>query len=347
MSKPRLFVGSSLEQIAFARAVHRELDHDADVTVWDQDVFDLSKSALESLLELLHENDFFAFIFAPDDVARIRDREYQVTRDNVIFELGLALGALGPERTFILMPEGVDDLHLPSDLAGITAARYRRDRADGNVRSMVAPACDLIRQAMSNAGERRRPDRIAYRIGISGSMSVGKKTLANALREQLNSHPLVDQVVVLEDVGRKMIKAGRTADKRTNFDDYAAYFRQHLANLNSLRRVGCVLHVRTLFDTIAYAEVNGNFAGEWMEMSREMARLCAQQFDIYFYIPVEPHVKIVNDGIRSTDPLYRDQIDVSICKVIREFAPQFVELRGTVEERVRKALLTIETLHGK
>lgn len=55
--RSRVFVGSSREAIKISRAIQQELHDDFDVTVWDQDVFQLSFGALESLLGALEASD--------------------------------------------------------------------------------------------------------------------------------------------------------------------------------------------------------------------------------------------------------------------------------------------------
>ena len=120
MTKPTLFVGSSRENVGIAYAIQENLDNDVDVTVWDQGIFEAGHFNLESLQTSLERSDFGVFVCAPDDLTRIRGEDHRTVRDNVVFELGLFVGRLGRERTFILMPRGVDDLHIPTDLFGLS-----------------------------------------------------------------------------------------------------------------------------------------------------------------------------------------------------------------------------------
>jgi hypothetical protein len=46
----------------------------------------------------------------------------------------------------------MDELHLPSDLAGVTPATYDPDRQDGNLNAALGPACNQIRKAIQKAG---------------------------------------------------------------------------------------------------------------------------------------------------------------------------------------------------
>src|SRR5947209_10230063 len=128
--RPRIFVGYSTESLPLAYAVQENLDRDAEFTVWDQGNFTLSRYTLESLLDALERMDFAIFILTPDDLANIRGAEHHIARDNVLFELGLFIGRFGRTRSFLILPRGSNDFHLPTDLAGLTAVDYDPNRSD-------------------------------------------------------------------------------------------------------------------------------------------------------------------------------------------------------------------------
>src|SRR5574341_1777769 len=150
--KPKVFVGSSTESLEIAYALQENLEHDAEVTVWNQRIFDLSRTALYTLVDSLDNFDFGAFVLGPDDEAKIRGKEHQVPRDNVVLELGLLIGKLGKERAFLVVPVGQEDLHLPTDLLGLTPATFSPDREDKNINAALGPACNKIRKSMQKLG---------------------------------------------------------------------------------------------------------------------------------------------------------------------------------------------------
>jgi hypothetical protein len=122
MNKPRIFLGSSGEQAKLLEAIAQGLEDVADVEPWTT-TFNPGRSTLDRLVELSHEVDFAAFVFAQDDwTTTDASQSGQASpRDNVVFEAGLFGGALGIRRTFILH---ANDSKLPTDLLGLTSVRY-------------------------------------------------------------------------------------------------------------------------------------------------------------------------------------------------------------------------------
>lgn len=151
MRKPRLFIASSAESLSIAEAVNVNLDHDFEVTIWKNGTFKLSSSTIDDLVEKSSVVDFALFIFAPDDISTIRNRNEHVVRDNVIFEMGLFVGAIGKSRSFILKPRNVD-MHLPTDLLGVTPVDFDANRSDGDLVSATNKACSLIKSEVERLG---------------------------------------------------------------------------------------------------------------------------------------------------------------------------------------------------
>lgn len=149
--KPRLFIASSAESLSIAEAVNVNLDHDFEVTIWKNGTFKLSSSTIDDLVEKSSTVDFALFIFAPDDITSIRSRKEHVVRDNVIFEMGLFVGAIGKSRSFILKPRNVE-MHLPTDLLGVTPADYEAIRSDNDLVSATNRACSLIKSEVERLG---------------------------------------------------------------------------------------------------------------------------------------------------------------------------------------------------
>ena len=102
MGKPSLFIGSSTEGLEFARALRDLLVHDAEVTLWNEGLFSLGNTFIETLVNSLPRFDFAVLVLTPDDLVKSREVDLLGPRDNVLFELGLFMGRRGRSRTFIL-----------------------------------------------------------------------------------------------------------------------------------------------------------------------------------------------------------------------------------------------------
>ncbi|MDS0850505.1 TIR domain-containing protein [Burkholderia cenocepacia] len=149
--KPRAFIGSSVEGLSIAYAVQQNLVHQVETTVWDQGIFNLSSTTIESLTATLSEVDFGIFVFSPDDTTTIRGETNSSVRDNVLFEMGLFIGKLGRDRVFFLVPEK-SEIHIPTDLVGITAGKFDANRQDGSMQAATGPACHQIRTQIEKLG---------------------------------------------------------------------------------------------------------------------------------------------------------------------------------------------------
>lgn len=119
--KPMVFIGSSSEFLSKAKQVQDVIGSAGiDVKCWDDgDLFALSETTLDELIDILDAYDFAIFYVSGDDKLNTRGATVAQPRDNVILELGMGIGSLGKERTFILV-DGDPKPNLPSDLKGVT-----------------------------------------------------------------------------------------------------------------------------------------------------------------------------------------------------------------------------------
>jgi predicted nucleotide-binding protein len=147
--RPNVFVGSSTEGLSIAEAIQLNLDHVCETILWSQGVFGLGRGTLEELVREAATVDFAVLVLTPDDLVTKREKGGQQPRDNVLFELGLFMGKLGCDRTFIVH-ERRRPLDLPTDLAGITPAMFTR-RADNNMQAALGPVCTQLKTAMMAA----------------------------------------------------------------------------------------------------------------------------------------------------------------------------------------------------
>lgn len=151
---PRIFIGSSSETLKVAEAIAGNLGSESvEPIVWAMGgVFGASQFPIESLDAKVEEADFAALVLGSDDVVISRKEEQNAPRDNVVFELGLFMGSIKRERTYLVVPSGLD-VKIPSDLLGITQLRYDQD-GSLSLPLRVAAACNELTRLIRKHGPR-------------------------------------------------------------------------------------------------------------------------------------------------------------------------------------------------
>ena len=153
-TRPVLFVGSSSEGLEYAKAIQQNLDRICQVVVWTQGVFGIGGGTLEALVDSIGNVDFGVLVVTPDDLVNARGKRVPAPRDNVLLELGICIGMLGPNRTFLFF-DRTKDIKLPSDLAGVTMASFAPHEG-GNLVATLGAACTDIEQKITRLGVRAK-----------------------------------------------------------------------------------------------------------------------------------------------------------------------------------------------
>ena len=205
MARPKLFIGSSKQSVDVANLVADRLQADdcAEVRVWDEGIFSLNQGFLERLLGILVEFDFAVLIWAADDVTESKGESKASPRDNVIFECGLFMGALGRERVFIVHDQSIE-VKIPSDLAGVSLATFDGALVANDGEAAVRRACNLIKK------------------------EILKPRFPEIVGQWRSKYPFTDetgQPMVQEDVEIKASRGGVSISSKNNpmKDDYVAY----------------------------------------------------------------------------------------------------------------------------
>ena len=150
---PYLFIGSSTEGEPIAEAIQANLRDFCETKIWCQGVFLPMEYTLQSLVKELEKLDFAILIFTPDDFTESRGQGQQSPRDNILIEVGLLIGSLGRERTFVVYDKS-RDMKIPSDLAGISLLGYSPPNR-ATLEAALGPACYSIKQAIKDRGLRK------------------------------------------------------------------------------------------------------------------------------------------------------------------------------------------------
>lgn len=110
---PKLFIGSSkeaqdaglLDSLLAALEIGLNMPTKrVELVAWPSSPWGNMTVAVQSLVENLVDYSYGIFILSADDDLTIRGAQQHAARDNVVFEFGLFLAHLGPERTFLIAP---------------------------------------------------------------------------------------------------------------------------------------------------------------------------------------------------------------------------------------------------
>jgi len=170
------------------------------------------------------------------------------------------------------------------------------------------------------------------KIGLCGTMSVGKTTLVNALQqlEQFKGYEFATER------SKYLSGLGIPLNTDSTLKGQTVFLAERCAELIHDN----IITDRTVVDVMAFTENAKSIDFKDKEYFSEYARNFLGEYDYIFYIsPVG--IDIEDNGVRETDANYRMTIDDSILHILSSFGHRCKnvhELKGTTNERIEQML---------
>jgi GTPase SAR1 family protein len=174
------------------------------------------------------------------------------------------------------------------------------------------------------------------KIGITGAQSVGKTTLLNALR----SEKLFKDYVICDEVTRRVKGYGLPINEDGTDNTQRLIMNEHIVNVFMN---GNMLTDRTALDGLVYSTYlykNNNISINTLKYAKDVFNKVWYSYDYVFYI--EPEFEIVDDGIRSIDKQFRDEIADLFETTIEKEKLSLRRVKGSVRDRVNTIIDFLE-----
>jgi nicotinamide riboside kinase len=171
------------------------------------------------------------------------------------------------------------------------------------------------------------------RIGLCGTMSVGKTTLVKALSEQVEQFK---GYTFTTERSKYLNSLGIPLNHETTIEGQTVFLAERVTELMQDR----LITDRTIIDVMAFTNCAKKVSYIDGDAFAEYASRFVKQYDYIFYISPDG-MEIEDNGIRETDAKYRKEIDEEIQKLLLKYRPVYYELKGTTEERINQMMKVI------
>ncbi len=170
------------------------------------------------------------------------------------------------------------------------------------------------------------------KIGLTGTMSVGKTTLVKALSkvEQFKGYTFTTER------SKYLNSLGIPLNHETTIEGQTIFLAERVTELMQDR----LITDRTILDVMAFTNCAKKVSYMDGDAFAEYASRFAKQYDYIFYISPEG-MEIEDNGVRETDIKYRKEIDEEIKKLLFKYRPIYFELTGTTKERINQMMKII------
>ena len=164
------------------------------------------------------------------------------------------------------------------------------------------------------------------KIGLCGTVSVGKTTLVNALKEL----PEFANYEVATERSKYLRDQGVALNDDSTIKGQLVFAAERSLELMKEN----IITDRTVYDVSAFT-LSAKSIEWWVrETFVNILMQLRKEYDVIIYVSPEG-IEIEDNGVRTTNSEYRDKIDNVIKEMLVEFPPvKLIEVKGSNEERI-------------
>jgi GTPase SAR1 family protein len=166
------------------------------------------------------------------------------------------------------------------------------------------------------------------KIGFCGTMSVGKTTLVKALQEK----GIFPGYEFVTERSKYLSELGIPLNTDSTLKGQTIFLAERCAELIFEN----IVTYRTVLDVMAFYLLAKDIRYSSKEKFVDFAKYFLSDYDYIFYISPEG-IEIEDNGIRTTDSAYREEVDFSIKFLSNQFRgliKNFHTISGTTDERM-------------
>ena len=175
------------------------------------------------------------------------------------------------------------------------------------------------------------------KIGLCGTMSVGKTTLVNALKKEQEFKDYTFRT----ERSQYLNSIGIPLNTDSTLKGQLVFAAERSAELMQEK----IITDRTIIDVMAFCELSKSMSKAEKQHINGVLWHLIKEYDIIFHID-DLSVPMEDNGVRETNKEYRLAIHEKILSILgmhRWMSGKVVTISGTTEERINKIKSTLDT----
>ena len=166
------------------------------------------------------------------------------------------------------------------------------------------------------------------KIGFCGTMSVGKTTLVNALKEL----PEFKDYYFRTERSKHLMNLGIPLNTDSTLKGQLVFASERAAELMQEK----IITDRTIIDVMAFCALSKSMNKVEKDSIKNVLWHLIREYDIIFHID-DLSIPIEDNGVRETDKDYRLSIAQKIQNILEEYPlTKTIKISGTTEERINQ-----------